>query len=187
MNKVDFRLYIITDRKKTKGRPLEDVIQDAIQLLLESSSPVHLSEIHSELKPLFEKIEANISLKITPWVSASGEVTTEIHPEFNTPVGSLDPNTPPTIDSRVLDSTVRLNDGETIILGGLIRDSRSTTYNKVPLLGDLPYLGHIFRNRNHNDQKEELIIYITPHIFYGDERDNEKWQNLKNDYKEGYN
>lgn len=129
----------------------------------------------------FEKIEANVSLEITPWVSATGEVTTEIHPEFNTPVGNLNPEVPPTINSRVLDSTVRLKDGETIILGGLIQETENNSYNKVPILGDIPLLGKLFSNRRKDKVKSELVIFITPHVFYGNDRDASRWKELRDE------
>ena len=129
----------------------------------------------------FEAIEANVKLDITPWVSSSGEVTAEIRPEFSTPIGDLDPQVPPTINSRILDSTVRLQDGETIILGGLIQDVETTNINKVPILGSIPLLGKLFRNRSRNTVKSELVIFLTPHVFYGDERDNSRWNELRRD------
>ncbi len=129
----------------------------------------------------FEAIEANVKLDITPWVSSSGEVTAEIRPEFSTPIGDLDPEVPPTINSRVLDSTVRLQDGETIILGGLIQDVETVSHNKVPLLGSIPLIGRLFRNRSTSTVKSELVIFLTPHVFYGDERDNEKWNGIRDD------
>ncbi len=130
----------------------------------------------------FEKVEANVTLSIVPWVSASGDVTVEINPEFKTPVGSFTSSTPPTINSRVLKSTVRLKDGETIILGGLIQDSESKNYFKVPILGDLPFIGRLFSTRNKNKSKSELMIYITPHVFYGDNGEIEKWDNIRKTY-----
>ena len=127
----------------------------------------------------FEKIEANVVLEITPWVSASGEITADIRPEFSTPVGEFDPDIPPTINTRVLESTVRLRDGETIILGGLIQDEERITYSKVPILGGLPLVGRLFRSKSSERVKSEQVIFLTPHVFYGDERDNQKWERLK--------
>ncbi|NND72056.1 MAG: type II secretion system protein GspD [Rhodothermales bacterium] len=127
----------------------------------------------------FESIEANVKLDITPWVSSSGEVTAEIRPEFSTPIGDLDPQVPPTINSRVLDSTVRLQDGETIILGGLIQDIETSSISKVPILGSIPLLGKLFRNRSRSTVKSELVIFLTPHVFYGDQRDNATWNELR--------
>ncbi|MDX1545800.1 MAG: type II and III secretion system protein [Rhodothermales bacterium] len=127
----------------------------------------------------FEKIEANVVLDITPWVSASGEITADIRPEFSMPVGEFDPDVPPTINTRVLESTVRLRDGETIILGGLIQDEERALHNKVPVLGSIPLLGRLFRSTTRDKVKSELVIFLTPHVFYGDARDEAKWQRLR--------
>jgi type IV pilus assembly protein PilQ len=123
----------------------------------------------SQTSQRFERIEANAILKITPWVSASGEITTIIHPEFNTPVGALNADVPPTIDSRIIDSTVRLRDGETIILGGMIEESERSEFRKFPLLGDIPWLGRLFRYSRKGKVKNQLIILVTPHLYYGSE------------------
>ncbi|MCG8373397.1 MAG: type II and III secretion system protein, partial [Balneolales bacterium] len=71
--------------------------------------------------------------------------------------------------------------GETIILGGLIQESESEIINKVPILGNIPLLGRLFRNRSTTFEKAELIIFITPHVFYGDGDDNYRWNQLRED------
>ncbi len=119
----------------------------------------------------FERVEANVSLEITPWVGASGEVTAEIHPTFATPVGVLDPRVPPTINNRTVQTTVRLRAGETIAIGGLIQETESEAFNKVPILGDIPLVGRLFRNRRKDMHRSELVIFITPHVFTGDVHD----------------
>jgi type IV pilus assembly protein PilQ len=134
----------------------------------------------------FEKVEANVTLDITPRVTASGEVTVEIRPEFATPVGQFDSSVPPTINTRVIESTVRLRDGETIILGGLIQESKRVQVNKLPILGQIPLLGRLFRNRSHNTRKSELVIFITPHVFQGGEAEQAKWDNLQERYDAEY-
>lgn len=152
------------------GHPASIKIGTTQYFVLKSQNPVvGGNQVINQVTERFEKITAEISLTITPWVSASGEITTEIHPEFSTPEGILNPNVPPTINHRVLDSTVRLRDGETIILGGLIQSVDSENIDKFPLLGSLPLLGRLFQNRSHNRSKAELIIYLTPHLYYGDE------------------
>jgi len=113
----------------------------------------------------FEKVSAEIKLEITPWVSADNEITVEIHPEFSTPVGNFDPDIPPTINSRILDSTVRLRDGETIVLGGMIQTTENESNSKFPLLGNLPWVGKLFRSHTKNEGKSELVIYLTPHLL----------------------
>ncbi len=162
------------------GHPASIVVGTTQYYLLKTVTPVTSNdEIVTQETERFERIEANVTLSIVPWVSASGEVTVEIHPEFQTPVGSFNAETPPTINSRILDSTVRLRDGETIIMGGLIQESDTKNEYKVPILGDIPLLGYLFRGKSKNKSKTELMIYITPHIFYGDELDNSKWQQLR--------
>jgi type IV pilus assembly protein PilQ len=145
--------------------------------ILRSTTPLQSpNQIITQESERFERIEANVRLEITPWVNADGEVTVDVHPEFSTPVGQLDANTPPTINSRILDSTVRLRDGETIILGGLIQQTKAAKHNKVPLLGDIPLIGRLFRNKSEQNRTSELIIYITPHIFYGNAPEGGRWQ-----------
>ena len=123
-------------------------------------------------KETIQKIEANISFEITPWVGPNGELTLEIKPDFQTPVGQFSPdkNFIPAINTRTLTSTVRLKDGETIILGGLIQDSEIKTEDKFPFLGDIPILGDLlFTNTDRKKTRGELLIYLTPKIFYGDD------------------
>lgn len=127
----------------------------------------------------FEKVEANVQVEVTPWVSTSGEVIATIRPEFSTPVGRLTSSVPPTINTRVLEANVRLKDGETIILGGLIQETEAVERSGVPFLSRIPLLGRLFRGSRTTKRKSELVIYLTPHVFYGDERDAEKWQDTR--------
>lgn len=147
--------------------------------ILETETPyASPSQVVTQTTQRFEKIEANVSLQITPFVSPTGEITASIKPEFSTPVGEFSAEVPPTISTRVIESMVRLRDGETIILGGLVSEEEVVTYNKVPILGDIPVLGWLFRSRVRSKQRSELVIYLTPHVFYGDERDDAKWRDL---------
>jgi len=152
------------------GHPASIKIGTTQYFILESQQPVvGGNQIINQISQRFETITAEISLTITPWVSASGEITTEIHPEFSTPQGTFDPNRPPTINHRILDSTVRLRDGETIVLGGLIQTVDGETIHRFPILSRIPILGRLFQNRSHTRNKAELIIYLTPHLYYSEE------------------
>ncbi|SYZ73738.1 hypothetical protein TRIP_C60008 [Candidatus Zixiibacteriota bacterium] len=139
--------------------------------LLESKTiyPSDQTNVSTQTSQRFEVIDADMSLEVTPWVTESGEIIVDIKPEFNTPASVLNPDVPPTISRRVLKSTVRLRDGETIVLGGMIQNQDNTTIKKFPLLGDLPLIGWIFQNRHSNRVKSELMVYLTPHIYYGSE------------------
>ncbi|MBU0476039.1 MAG: hypothetical protein KKF62_17975 [Bacteroidetes bacterium] len=118
-----------------------------------------------------QKIEASISFEITPWVGPNNQLTLEISPDFQTPVGEFSPdkNLIPAINTRKLESTIRLNDGETIVIGGLIQEIESETQSKIPILGDIPWLGKLFTSTHKQTKKSEMLIYVTPHIFYEQE------------------
>jgi type IV pilus assembly protein PilQ len=125
-------------------------------------------------KQSLQQIEASISFEITPWVGPNSELTLEIKPNFQTPASSFtaDINNIPAINTRAMVSTVRLRDGETIVLGGLIQDTENNTVSKTPYLGDIPLIGLLFTSTNKTKIKSELMIYITPHISYGDDLGN---------------
>jgi type IV pilus assembly protein PilQ len=147
-----------------------------------STTPIQSpNQVITQESQRFETIEANVKLEITPWVSASGDVTVDIKPEFKTPVGNFSADVPPTINSRILDSTVRLKDGETIILGGLIQETNVDNINKVPILGSIPLLGRLFRNKRTSTVKSELVVFVTPYVFYGDGDDAYRWRQIRDD------
>ena len=137
--------------------------------LLESQTiyPSQQTTITTQKTERFEKIEADMSLEVTPFVNRNGDVIVAVKPEFNSPVGSFDPDVPPTINRRELSSTVRLKNGETIVLGGLVETSKVASIEKVPVLGSLPIIGRLFQNRTTTDRKANLMIYITPHVYFG--------------------
>jgi type II secretory pathway component GspD/PulD (secretin) len=115
----------------------------------------------------FEKIEADVKLTVTPYVTGDGEVTCEILPDFSEPSGSFDANIPPTINRRSFKSTVRLRENETIILGGMIKETENDVHTQLPFLGSIPYLGWLFKNVTHVTTRSQLMIFVTPHIYYG--------------------
>lgn len=122
-----------------------------------------------EQKSQYQSINAGISLDVTPWVSSTGEITLDLHPQISSLAGRTAEG-PPQVDQKQVDTTVRVKNGETIIIGGLIQDSETDTVNKVPVLGDLPWIGKLFQQKSVTKYQHELIIYITPHIL-NDEKD----------------
>ena len=71
----------------------------------------------------------------------------------------------PSIDTREITTQVLVNDGQTVVLGGILETERRDTTNKVPYLGDIPGLGVLFRNKSRTDNKDELLIFVTPKIL----------------------
>ncbi|MDQ6931388.1 MAG: type II and III secretion system protein, partial [Candidatus Eremiobacteraeota bacterium] len=91
----------------------------------------------------------------------------EMHPEYSAIqsfVGGY-----PVLANRKVDSTLRVRDSETIVLGGLLRDIDSDTVSKVPYLGDIPVFGQLFKNRAHTRERDEVVFLITPHVLTGNQ------------------
>jgi type II secretory pathway component GspD/PulD (secretin) len=108
-------------------------------------------------------VDVGVKLRLTPTIGADGSVIAEMHPEYSaiqTFVGGY-----PVIANRKIDSTLRVRDGETIVLGGLLRDIDSETITRVPWLADIPVLGKVFQNREQSRERDEIVFLITPHIL----------------------
>jgi general secretion pathway protein D len=106
-----------------------------------------------------------VILKITPRVNQGGMVTMDISQEVSD-VSSTDTSTlnSPTITQRKIDSTIAVQDNETIALGGLIKDSRTNGSSGLPYLSDIPVVGALFGTKSHAIDRTELIVLITPHV-----------------------
>ncbi|WNJ21613.1 hypothetical protein [Pontibacter sp. G13] len=114
----------------------------------------------------FEQIEANVTLTMRPYVADDGMVTLEVAPDFTTPVGGFSPDVPPTIATRRFVSTIRVQTGETVVLGGLTEESLSETHQGIPWLSRVPILKWLTGNRQKNRQHSSLLIYLTPTVYY---------------------
>jgi hypothetical protein len=112
--------------------------------------------------------EAGIQLDMTAFVSEGGVITMEVHPVVATVVGftqSLpDLGPQPIIDSRETQSTVRIPDGYSLVMGGLMQDRENLTTLGVPILSKIPIIGRIFRQEQLRTDKTEIVIVITPHL-----------------------
>ncbi len=129
----------------------------------------------------YESLDVGVNLQVTPWVSSAGTITLELKPEVSSPstkAGAGETEGPPDIIRRQASTTVRVKDGQTIVLGGLMRDNKSKTISKVPLLGDIPLLGKLFRNKESTVDKTELVMYITPRIIKNNEADQAKMKRM---------
>src|SRR5690606_41592368 len=71
----------------------------------------------------------------------------------------------PSIDSSEISTRVVVNDGQTVVLGGILETERRETVKKVPLLGDVPIFGHLFKSTERVNNKDELLIFVTPKIL----------------------
>jgi type II secretory pathway component GspD/PulD (secretin) len=104
-----------------------------------------------------------ILLLIHPRVNGTDNITMHVNPVVST-VTAIGTDNIPQTSSREAETTVIVKDGETIVIGGLIRDEYSKTISEVPFLSKLPIIGELFKNRNTQKQRTEVIVTITPRI-----------------------
>ena len=116
-----------------------------------------------------ERAETGVSLKVTPQISmATGEVTMTLEPTVKEAVSGLTIGTQTTkdVEERSFKSTIRINDGQTVILGGLIRKKSTLTRTNVPFFSEIPVLGMFFRHKEDGPRKDrEILVFITPRII----------------------
>jgi type II secretory pathway component GspD/PulD (secretin) len=105
------------------------------------------------------EVPVGIVLMVHPRVNDDGNVTLRVHPVVSTVTGLV--NGLPQTSSREAETVVRAKDGDTIVIGGLIRDEDIRTMQKIPLLGDLPVIGHLFRATNRNHRRTEVMVALT--------------------------
>ena len=108
--------------------------------------------------------QAGIILRCTPRVNAQNHITAAVHTEVSTPLFVTDLKAYQ-FQKRSADTLVRLRDGETMIIGGLIGSEESRTLSKIPLLGDIPVLGNFFRSLKKSRTESEIMIFLTAHII----------------------
>ena len=125
-------------------------------------------------EPLTEKklveVKTGIQMKLLPWISASNEITLEITPKFTQTIGGIDPtestDLPATSESST-QSTIRVKNGDTIVISGLVQTRNSIEERKVPILGEIPLLGLLFKSKSVMKEETEFVIVITPHLLSG--------------------
>ncbi len=110
-------------------------------------------------------IDVGIKLLVTPKISEDGFITMDIHPEVSSPRQGTVSTDALAIDTTEATTVMTVKDGNTLVLGGLIKDDEETVVAKVPLLGDIPLLGLLFRNKYTSTVKKEIVIFITPRIM----------------------
>ena len=127
-----------------------------------------------------EYISTGIAINVTPTVNAQGIVIMAITQSLsNTVPNSSGAGGNPSIFKRNLSTEVLAESGQTIILAGLIDERDSETDTKVPLLGDLPFIGNIFKSKGNNKTKTELVLMITPKVISR----TEQWTDIMSSFK----
>ena len=111
----------------------------------------------------YSSVDAGVSLQVLPQINRNGFITLQVQPQVSSIVSA---GPPPVVDSRSANTTVLVKDGETLIIGGMIREDEVVTSAKVPILGDIPLLGPLlFQSKDVQKTKRNLMVFITPKII----------------------
>ena len=143
-------------------------------LLVGNAIPIPTAQIQSTITtgaPIVntvQYVDTGVILKVTPRVNANGLITLEVGQEVSAVAGTAATNATlgPTITERRLQSSVTVQDGETIALGGLIQDTTNITKNGLPLLSDIPVIGAAFGSTDRSVQRTELLVLLSPKIVH---------------------
>lgn len=142
------------------------ITSDKHTALIKSGKSIPYQKL-SDGTPSTDFKDAVLSLEVTPQITPDGRIVMAIR-VTNNDVTEIPGISEPGVDTTELDTKVLIEDGQTIVLGGIFKNITSQTVSKVPLLGDLPGIGRLFRKNENKDTKAETLIFITPKILSGE-------------------
>jgi len=150
---------VISTPRVITANQAEAFIQQGVEIPYEQSTSSGATAVQFK--------EAVLELKVTPLITPDNRVQMDLAVKQDT-VGEIFQTSRggsvPSIDTRELETTVLVANGDTVVLGGIFQDERSSREEKVPWLGDIPVAGALFRRRANDTQKRELLIFVTPTI-----------------------
>jgi type IV pilus assembly protein PilQ len=173
-----FDAVISAAAKKGKAKVLSDpkvatLNNKEANIDITTQVPYTTTEITAATPPISTTkvtyLSVGIKLTVTPTINSDGRISMKINPSVSQVSPTITPvaGGAPGIDTRSADTNVIVRDGETIVIGGLISDTQAESVFKVPLLGDIPILGYLFRKKSVTRDRRELLIFVTPRILEG--------------------
>ena len=151
---------VISSPRVITANQSQAVIQQGVQIPYEEATSSGATSIQFK--------DATLSLEVTPLITPDDRIDLTLNvkqdaigQEVSTALGG----SVPSIDTRSVQTRVLVSNGQTVVLGGIYEQVRRTTRSKVPVLGDIPGLGALFRNKAVQDEKAELLIFVTPTII----------------------
>jgi type IV pilus assembly protein PilQ len=152
---------IVSTPRVITANQKEAIIEQGVEIPYQQSASSGATSVQ------FKK--AVLSLTVTPQITPDNNIIMDLQVHKDS-VGDIISTgglggTVPSIDTRNVQTQVLVADGQTVVLGGIYETERRETINKVPFLGDIPVLGHLFKSRQRTDNKAELLIFVTPRIL----------------------
>jgi len=151
-----------------KGRVIASprvVTAHGIEALIEQGDRIPYQQATSSGATSIRFMDATLRLKVKPLITYNGQIDMELsvnQDKIGTPLNQF---LPPPVNTKQVTTKVLVENGGTVVIGGIFDRTENEVVNKVPMLGDIPVLGHIFRNTTKVDNKQELLIFVTPRIL----------------------
>ncbi|MFT4174379.1 MAG: type IV pilus secretin PilQ [Rhodocyclaceae bacterium] len=137
---------------------------DQVEALIEQGTEIPYQQATSSGATSVSFRKANLALKVRPQITPDGRVFLSLDVNKDTPNTSLSTGSGIAIDTKHVKTDVLVENGGTVVIGGIYQQTVGNTTTKIPVLGDVPYLGAFFRNNERSDNKTELLVFITPRI-----------------------
>jgi len=149
------------------------VVNNLVYFEIKNDSTTTTTGTTNNFTATAKSISVGLVMSVTPQISENGSILLNVRPTISSQTGSVQDPTPnlgatnnvPVIQTREMESMLRLSDGEVAVMGGLMEDKLSNSASQVPGLGDLPGVGNFFRNRSDTMSKTELVIFLKPTII----------------------
>jgi len=156
------RLLANPQLRASEGETAQARFGDQVPVPITTFSPIATGGIQQQPITSFEYKNVGVNIDVTPRVHHDGEVTIGLKLEISQ-VGPLFQNLP-TFTSRTVTSVLRLKEGETNVLAGLISDVERTSLSGIPGIADLPFIGKLFAHNKKEVQETDILMTLTPHI-----------------------
>jgi type II secretory pathway component GspD/PulD (secretin) len=165
---IEARLQALEDARKAEivSTPRITTVDNRMaRILVGKQVPLITQDFAGNAITELKKV--GIALEVTPHINANNEITMDLHPEISDLASESATQGGIVFSTTEADTRVMVQDGETAVIGGLIRGGELVTERGVPLLKDIPLLGRLFRTSDRRTEKRELLIFVTPRIVRG--------------------
>ena len=153
---ADGRGKVISSPRVMTANQIEAIIEQGVEIPYQQATSSGATSVS------FRK--ANLSLKVKPQITPDGKITMTLDVNKDTPNTRLSTGAGVAIDTKHVKTEVLVENGGTVVIGGIYTEEKRDNTQRIPFLGDLPYIGWLFKNREWIDDKTELLIFITPRI-----------------------
>ena len=153
---ADGRGKVISSPRVMTANQVEAIIEQGVEIPYQQATSSGATSIS------FRK--ANLALKVKPQITPDGKITMTLDVNKDTPNTRLSTGAGVAIDTKHVKTEVLVENGGTVVIGGIYTEEKRDNTQRIPILGDLPYIGWLFKNREWIDDKTELLIFITPRI-----------------------